>query len=255
MNIFSKNMLLVNNTEYTLNVVLTPSNATCTLTYGGSSYNATTATVKAGTVISYSIYHSTYGAQTGTVTMNSDKTLTCTGSYTTSQTEMPWTQPTLSANGTMGGVSFAVSASSVYSQYDAYYAFDNNSSTMWSVYSKGSTDLPATMTIYNPDTLRVIKITITNTSGYALAFTSGSVQAKADYMDAWTNVVSSWTNSNTTAGSSWDITVNSVYAYKYWRITFTGFNNSSYRPQCQQITLDAHKVITSYSYYWDITVS
>ncbi len=71
---------------YTLNVVFTPSDAqsaTCTLTYDGQAHSATSATAEAGTVITYSISDTKYGSATGTVTMDSDKTLTCTGTTTT----------------------------------------------------------------------------------------------------------------------------------------------------------------------------
>jgi hypothetical protein len=69
--------------QYTLTVSTNPNNATCTLTYGGSSYSSKSATVASGTVINYSVYHSIYGTTTGSITMNSNKTLTCTGASST----------------------------------------------------------------------------------------------------------------------------------------------------------------------------
>lgn len=237
--------------QYTLTVTLNPASATCTLTYDGTSYSTTSATVPSGTVISYSIYHSTYGTQTGTVTMNADKTLTATGTYSTSTTETSWSQPTLSSNGTIGSSSFAVQASSEYSTYYAWKAFDNTASTAWAVQSAGSTSLPATMLIYSSTPIKVSSITITNRSGYNIGFTSGSVSA-GNTSSASTVLVSSWSNSNVTSGSSWNIRVGSSNFYNYHKITVTGFNNGTYRPQCVQIDLNAKKQQTSYTFYWNI---
>ena len=82
----SKALLMANAKYYTLTVSTNPASATCTLTYGGNSYSSKTATVKKGTIISYSVYHSTYGTTTGNITMDSDKTLTCEGTYSTGAT-------------------------------------------------------------------------------------------------------------------------------------------------------------------------
>lgn len=73
-------------TYYTLNLVFTPldaQSATCILTYDGQAHSATSATVEVGTVITYSINSTKYGVASGTVTMNADTTLTCTGTTTT----------------------------------------------------------------------------------------------------------------------------------------------------------------------------
>lgn len=241
-------------TYYTLTVSLSPASATCTLTYDGVAHTATSAIVKAGTVISYSVSHSTYGTTTGTITMDADKTLTCTGTYSTSTTETSWTQPTLSSDGTMGSSTFAVQASSVNSSNYAYKAFDNDATTVWAVNRQGGQDLPATMLMYSSAPIKVSKITVTNTRGYNIGFTSGSVSA-GNTSSASTTLVSSWSNSNHTSSNSWDISVNSSSAYNYYKITFTAFSNSAYRPQCAQITLNGTKIVTSYTYYWDVVVT
>lgn len=96
---------------YTLTVSTNPSNATCTLTYGGSSYSSKSATVASGTVINYSVYHSTYGTTTGSITMNSNKTLTCTGaSSTTSKYQLDSDlqilgSPSITSDGLMTNIS------------------------------------------------------------------------------------------------------------------------------------------------------
>ena len=73
-----------NNSNHILTVITNPDTATCTLTYNGTSYKTKQVTVQGGTVVSYSVYHSTYGTTTGTITMDSDKTLNCVGASSTS---------------------------------------------------------------------------------------------------------------------------------------------------------------------------
>lgn len=80
----AEKMIMMSKKQYTLTISTNPASATCTLTYNGNSYSSKTCTVDEGTVVSYSIYHSTYGTKTGTVTMDSDKTLNCVGTYSTS---------------------------------------------------------------------------------------------------------------------------------------------------------------------------
>lgn len=63
---------------YTLTVTTSPANATCVLTYDGVAHTAKTATVKEGTVVSYSVSYSGYTTQTGswTITSNTTKSIT-----------------------------------------------------------------------------------------------------------------------------------------------------------------------------------
>jgi len=149
--------------------------------------------------------------------------------------EAQFIQPTLTANGTMGGDSFAVSASrTAQSTTAAWRAFDNNSSTRW---AGGTTQYPVDITMYNPFALRVIGISITNY--WARTFTSGDVQA-GDDLNNLTTVVSGWTNSNNTQGGVWTIDVNSQYYYKYWRLHFLSGGFSSAQGQSlTQIDLNA----------------
>ena len=242
-----------------LTVVTDPSDAVCTLTYGGNSYEAKSANVPIGTEISYSVTHSTYGTKTGSVTMGStDKTLTFTGTSNTSYTETSWTQPSLSANGTLGGNSFACEASSEYSTYYAWHAFDKDygasSSTVWAVLSSGSASLPAYMIIYSPTDIKISKFTVWNRAGYTFAFTGGSVQASGNG-SSWSTIVNSWSNSVTTSNTSWDITVSSSSFYKYYKIIFDTFSNGAYRPQCQEIVITATQQVPTTTYSWTVAES
>ena len=75
----------------------------------------------------------------------------------------PWTRPNLSENGTMGGDSFAVKASSEQTAYgrSAYCAVDGNSSTGWAASSAS-----CWIEFYNPNPLNVTNIFFTNFDAY-----------------------------------------------------------------------------------------
>ena len=146
------------------------------------------------------------------------------GKAATGSQDIAFEQPTLSANGTMGGTSFAVSCNGYYaSGYEAWRAFNGNTSDYWD-----STMAPSTITMYNPTPLKVSKLRITNWS--AQFPNAGSVQASNDN-STWTSLVSGWTNSNYTVNATWDINVNSTNYYKYYRLTVssnTVYNNGVY---------------------------
>ena len=71
--------------------------------------------------------------------------------------EVAWVQPVLTSNGTMGGNSFACTDDKHYSDRSAYCLFDNNSSTGWNTYECASPTV-GTVTIYNPDPLKITSI-------------------------------------------------------------------------------------------------
>ena len=121
--------------EYTLTVTTNPAAATCTLTYDGVSYSTKTAKVKAGTVISYSVYHSTYGTTSGSITMDSDKTLNCNGTYSSSTTYKYGLDSDITVYG-----SPSISNDGILSNLSAsnrlVYPTDNMSSTNWHMHIK-----------------------------------------------------------------------------------------------------------------------
>lgn len=87
---------------YTLTIVTNPAAATCTLTINSIQYVTKSKKVKEGTVVSYSVYHSTYGTKTGSITVDSNITLTFIGetSYTLSNNQLNVIgSPTVNAEG------------------------------------------------------------------------------------------------------------------------------------------------------------
>ena len=262
--IFSKE-LLMSESKVTLTVTTNPASATCTLTYDGNSYTTKTASVKKGTIISYSVYHSTYGTKTGTITMDSDKTLTFTGTYSTTSTDVSWTRPNLSGFGTMGGSSFACEAKSAnavinssVSGYEGWKAFDgisNSSSNYWDARGANmQSAFPAYITWYNPTAIKVTQVTITQQRG-DISPKTGTIQA-SDNNSNWTTLTS-WTNSNVTTGASWNINLSSnTNFYNYYKLNITASNTSGgTTTQIREITMTAYTEQTSYTYYWDVTTS
>lgn len=136
-------------------------------------------------------------------------------------------QPTLSANGTVGGDSFAVQSSGTYSasgsNHDTYHAFDNNPNTWW----HSTSGMPEWITFYNPVELNVTKLTIQNPDTNNGQLSAGVVQASNDN-STWTDL-KSWTNSVSGGLATWDIDLSSnTNSYKYYRIYIT---SSAYHHQ------------------------
>jgi hypothetical protein len=133
-----------------------------------------------------------------------------------------WTQPVLTANGTMGGESFAVSASSIYDgNYQPSNVFDENLTNEWEPVNSGG--LPAYIEFYNPKKLKVSKLTITN--GNQFYVTKCIFQGSNDYSD-WVDIKEIVNTVGTL--ESWSADVNSDIGYKYHRLYITETSNGLY---------------------------
>ena len=258
MEFFSKKLLCKKNfvpePEYTFKVVTNPTSASCTITYEGVEYTTKSLKVKAGSVISYSIYHSTYGTTTGSVTMSKDRTLTCTGVKTTKTEDVAWSQPTLNANGTVGGSKFAVvSNGELSANFKAFQAFDNKPSTFW----LSTAFLPKYIIFYCPTALRVSNLKIYNDDKASIHLTYVK-----DYTIYASNNNSSWTtlktgtNTNYTIGGTWNIPINTGSYYKYYKINVVTCKTSggpyANIAECK-ITATYQKTTTTYS--WNKSLS
>lgn len=139
--------------------------------------------------------------------------------YTGTQ-EATFTTPKKSSNGTLGGNSFAVAASSVYQTLEPYKMFDkdySNASSVWR--TSGSTGW---VKIYNPDPIKITQLRITNHNNGASGQTptKGNVYGSNDNSN-WT-LVTTWTNSVTTNSGKWYISMadnSNFYNYYKWEIT------------------------------------
>ena len=145
------------------------------------------------------------------------------GLVSLSETETAWTQPTLSANGTLGGNAFAVASSSS----TAYLAFDKNNET----HTDLITPLPQYFVIYNPNRLKVSELHFINTPNQpqlsvgVWCLTAGNLYGSNNNAD-WT-LIKTFTSSVNTYGTSWTINCseNSSF-YFYHKIECTSVNGT-----------------------------
>ena len=146
-----------------------------------------------------------------------------------SENWVAWTQPKLTANGTLGGDAFACSASEETYSRKAYGAFNLSVdvfSKEWGT-SKGSCN-GAYVIFYNPLPLKVSNILVTNTvNGDAnRSFPSGTILGSTDGV---TYVpICTFTNSIMATGATWNINVDSKVGYKYHKILCTGTNSENW---------------------------
>ena len=157
---------------------------------------------------------------------DAEGTVTTTGSdITESVTMVPcvvstFTRPNLTADGTMGGASFAVSASSTYStSYPAYRAVDDNASnTQW---RSNSSDSAPTFTFYNPAQLKISQLEFqwANTTYKATNFT---LYASNDGL-TWEQI-GSYALASATVNT---VAISQTSWYKYFRLNFTR-NSTNY---------------------------
>ena len=141
----------------------------------------------------------------------------------TQGTDLPFVQPVLSANGTMGGKYFAVSASSEYSSsFQAYTAFDSSTTSEWA--TKGTYN-PSWITFYNPKPLKVTLLTMCNRTS-AEVFTGGNIYGSNDN-STW-ELLTAYTNSTTAASATWNIDLSSnTNYYNYYKIEGTSFTGTN----------------------------
>lgn len=129
-----------------------------------------------------------------------------------------WIQPVLSANGTLGGDSFACLQSNTYQSDLAFKAFDNSTSTAWT--NNGNT---GSLTFYNPVRLLVTNFQITNgaNASYVRAIRSGTVYGSDNNID-WESI-KTFTNAVYTASGVWNIDLSTnTKGYKYYKLDVVG---------------------------------
>ena len=181
-----------------------------------------------GTVLNYYIDGGlNYIDEIGTITTTgSDITQSIT---LTPATVGTFSRPNLTENGTLGGDSFAVKASSETSAtYAAYKAVDDNSTnTQWRTSASGS----PTYTFYNPNKLRLGSLDFQWNSATYRA-TNVVVEASNDNTN-WTSL-GSYALSNATSTTA---TISDTNWYKYFRLTFT--RNGSYGVYMRNLTINA----------------
>lgn len=165
-------------------------------------------------------------------------------------------QPILTASGTMGGDSFAVSAQYLGAYYD-WYPFASNANTN-QAYTWAKSGNSGNYDIYNPTAFKIQSIEITNRNeGSPRSINGGTVKGSNDY-STWTDITT-FTNSTLGQNQTWTIDVNSSVAYKYYRLSVTS-NDSSYIGigkikinATSEILIDGNLVTSTSSIVKDIT--
>lgn len=148
------------------------------------------------------------------------------------QNIIPFIQPILSSNGTVGNNTFSVKASSENQSgsdpYKAYEAFDNNASTYW----RSDVNFNNWLEFYNPNPLNVTNLKW----GFFYSYpTGGNVQASDDESN-WITLTN-WTN-NIEADFNIDLSSNTSF-YKYYRININGVNKD--RIHCKSLIITARE--------------
>lgn len=140
-------------------------------------------------------------------------------------------QPVLTANGTIGGLAFAVDASSVLSGRDAWKALSSDTSLAEGTEWHSAQGLPQHFDFYNPTPIKVSSLYISNiipsTTSATIAITAYKIQARNHMANQWVDIYEG-TNTDTAAGSTWKIPVNSSQAYRFWRIYIRGSSDNTY---------------------------
>ena len=133
-----------------------------------------------------------------------------------SPTEREFVRPNLTSNGTLGGSSFAVMASSEMTGLQAYKAVDSSTASYW---SPASGDNLPSYTIFNPNPIKITKLDIRfSLIGRA---TLNSVYASDDNMN-YTQI--DFSSSGT---SPIDVTLFHYNFYKYYKFVFNRRNSSA----------------------------
>ena len=149
-----------------------------------------------------------------------------------------WTQPILTANGTMGGDSFATAESSTHQTCYAYRAFDaaHGNGDVW--HSHASGPLPQWISWYNPYPLKIREISIQNRN--MEPYIKDFELKYSDDNNTWLLAMSGTNESG--ASHITNFQVNNATAHKYWRIYATSsYNNRAY-VAIDTITLSAEEL-------------
>ena len=223
------NIDLSNKKKITLETGVTGLNITFTI--DGKTYNAIEDSsihngdyyiyvVGSGISVDYYINGGTgYMDSSGTVsTANQDISIPVTLTEATTQT---FVRPDLTANGTLGGDSFAVGAQSGNTQYPAYYAVNGNGGNYWigtTYSSSGSSYLPRYY-MYNPNPLKISQLILTFTgTSYMPNAQSSTINNLSIYACDDNESYESLALDYSISGNAITVTITNPKIYKYYRI-------------------------------------
>lgn len=149
-------------------------------------------------------------------------------------------QPVLTANGTLGGSSFAVYASNEHSAtYSAYKAFGSNTSEAYSS-SVNPSATPVDYVIYNPDALYLKSLKVTNVPSGLTSSSPKNVALYGSNDNSQWKLLATVTNTNNANSSTWEIESVAKEMYKYFKLHITSANTSEAYVNIGKIQLNAY---------------
>ena len=135
--------------------------------------------------------------------------------------ESDFRQPILTENGTMGGSSFAVDSDSYYdSSRVAYKAFDGKTimeDASYDQWHSGNYNNPHWISFYNPQALKITKITVFNGADNVLPLDWEFQYSDTNSSDDW-HTLTSGTNTELTANGEWSFDVENSGYHQYYRL-------------------------------------
>lgn len=141
--------------------------------------------------------------------------------------ETSWSQPVLSANGTLGGDVFAVGGTGFSSTYPAWQCFDNNSGTQCGT---NTMNQGCNLIVFNPNPLKISKLVITQggISGVMQPCSGLHLYGSNDNA-SWEDLSELWTNNSSnkpSMGATATFNITSDSFYKYFKFVMSSANGA-----------------------------
>lgn len=142
-----------------------------------------------------------------------------------------WTQPTLTANGTMGGDSFACSQQAYYTETDgrkqeAWRMFSSGTAEEWQINSV-STSSTYWAKFYNPEVIKISKFQVINPSSGVSNNSPAKVVLYGSNDDSTYTEMGVLTDITTTASAVFDLYLTHSDWYKYYKVEVTPRNTAA----------------------------
>ncbi len=156
---------------------------------------------------------------------------------------VPWTQPVLTANGTMGGDAFACARSSQHLGCAPYLVFDNITGGVYDGWHSGagSTTLPQWISWYNPYPLKINSFSIKNRNDSATYIKDFELQYSDDNTN-WSTLREFENESGRSHVTNFP--VNNASAHKYWRLYITSSSSNTAYVFIDTLSLSAEELRT-----------
>lgn len=157
-----------------------------------------------------------------------------------------WTQPVLTANGTVGGSSYAVRVSTEYTSdgnHRGYRAFDDSKTTQWEANVRNTSQW---IEFYSPVELKVSSINFVNRHSSSTTYTKWKLTVSNNGTNYTT--IKTFDTGSPSNGASWSVNFDIPKGYKYFKFSIGdggALIGSNAKPSFAEITLNAKEVTGS----------